>query len=133
MNRHIIIGNLTRDPVSGTTPTGVNYCKFSVAVNRGKDKPADYMRVTAWRGLAETCQKYLAKGRKVCVIGSSTAYAWQSNEGEIRGEIQIDAVDVEFLSSRADEAAQADGGGTSGGQVADPSGMTQVETDELPF
>lgn len=28
MNKLIIIGNLTRDPVSNTTPSGINVCNF---------------------------------------------------------------------------------------------------------
>ena len=48
MNKLIIIGNLTRDPVSNTTPSGINVCNFSVAVNRGRGEheTTDYFRVT---------------------------------------------------------------------------------------
>lgn len=131
MNKHIIIGNLTADPVAGTTPGGTNYSRFTVAVNRpGRDQPADYMRVTAWQALGDTCQKYLKKGRKVCVVGRSRADAWQGNDGQIRGQIQIDATDVEFLGGRqetdAQEAAQP--------EAVDPqSGMEMVDEKELPF
>ena len=34
MNKIILIGNLTKDPESGATPSGVSYCRFSIAVNR---------------------------------------------------------------------------------------------------
>lgn len=146
MNKHIIIGNLTQDPASGTTPEGVNYCKFTVAVNRNRrDGGADYIRVTAWRGLAENCQKYLRKGRKVCCVGPSVPYGWQGNDGSIRAQIQMDATEVEFLSSRGDaDAAPAEQeetagaaadpqGGTAQGAADPQSGMTRVETDDLPF
>ena len=48
MNKHTIIGNLTRDPVAGNTQSGVNYCQFTVAVDR-RYKPqngpdAEYIR-----------------------------------------------------------------------------------------
>ena len=48
MNKLIIIGNLTRDPVSSTTQSGINVCNFSVAVNRGRceHETTDYFRVT---------------------------------------------------------------------------------------
>ena len=36
MNKLIIIGNLTRYPVSNTTQCVINVCNFSVAVNRGR-------------------------------------------------------------------------------------------------
>ncbi len=140
MNKIIIIGNLTANPVAGATPQGVNFSKFSVAVNRGKDKPAEFFRVTAWRALGDTCQKYLEKGRKVCVVGSATAYAWQGQDGKIRGEIQVDAQDVEFLGGRGDAAGDGaaapvpDAAPAPDAAPTDPSGMTPVENvDDLPF
>lgn len=34
MNKVQLIGNLTRDPETKTTPGGVSVCRFSIAVNR---------------------------------------------------------------------------------------------------
>lgn len=73
MNKYFIIGNLVRDPETGTTESGVNWCTFTVAARKKRPKEgepdAEFVRVTAWRGLGDTCAKYLAKGRKVRVIG----------------------------------------------------------------
>lgn len=71
MNKVTIIGNLTRDPEIAETPTGVTVCKFAVAVNRkykddNGEVVTDFFNVVAWRGLAENCGKYLAKGKKGC-------------------------------------------------------------------
>ena len=83
MNKLTIIGNLTRDPELRTTSTGVNVCSFTVAVNRrqrsqgAEGQPeADFFRVSAWRQLGEICQKYLAKGRKVAVVGPVTVRSY---------------------------------------------------------
>ena len=74
MNKLAIIGNLTRDVELRTTQSGKSVANFTVAVNRrakpGEKAEADFFRVSVWDKQAETCQKYLAKGRKVCVIGS---------------------------------------------------------------
>ena len=103
MNQYTIIGNLTRDPETGTTQGGVNWCRFTVAVRKKRpkegEKDADYIQVTAWRGLGDTCAKYLAKGRKVCVIGEPKAGAWIGKDGSAKGQIEITADEVEFLSS----------------------------------
>ena len=81
MNKLTIIGNLTRDPELRTTASGVNVCSFTVAVNRRNRRDdqngqpeADFFRVTAWRQLADICSKYLAKGRKVCVVGAVSVH-----------------------------------------------------------
>ena len=143
MNKLTIIGNLTRDPELRTTSTGVNVCSFTVAVNRRNRRDdqngqpeADFFRVTAWRQLADICAKYLAKGRKVCVVGSVSVHTYTGNDGTTRASLEVNADDVEFLSSRND--AEAAGGYTAPAAEAPSAetpaaGFTAVETDELPF
>ena len=145
MNKLTIIGNLTRDPELRTTNTGVNVCDFTVAVNRRQRRDAqngqpeaDFFRVTAWRERGELCAKYLAKGRKVCVIGPVSVRTYTGNDGTTRASLEVTADEVEFLSSRND--GEAAGGYTAPAAApeapsADPqaAGFTAVETDELPF
>ena len=71
MNRAIIIGNLTRDPDIRTTASDKSVCTFTVAVNRRvKEKQeVDFIPVVTWEKTAESCAKFLAKGRKVAVSG----------------------------------------------------------------
>lgn len=126
MNSLHIIGNLTRDPETRTTPSGSTVCSFTVAVNRRKkvqgQPDADFFRVSAWNKLGENCQKYLAKGRKVCIVGSVTAHAYTTQDGKPGASLEVIANDVEFLSAR--------GEGDTG---TDESGFTTVETDDLPW
>ena len=137
MNQHMIIGNLVRDPETGTTQGGVNWCRFTVAVRKKHakegERDADFIQVTAWRGLGDTCAKYLAKGRKVCVIGEPKAGAWIGRNGSAKGQIELTADDVEFLSSG--------GGGQSEPTDEDAppaprdaeTGMEVVDPEEQPF
>ena len=144
MNKLTIIGNLTRDPELRTTTTGVNVCDFTVAVNRRQRRDAqnngqpeaDFFRVTAWRERGELCAKYLAKGRKVAVVGSVSVHTFTGNDGTTRASLEVTADEVEFLSSRNDGEA---GGYSAPAAPEAPSaesqaaGFTAVETDELPF
>lgn len=130
MNKLTIIGNLTRDPELRTTQTGVNVCTFTVAVNRrksgGQQQEADFFRVSAWRERGEVCAKYLAKGRKVCVIGSVSVSAYQGRDGKTYANLEVLADEVEFLS-----AAQA---APEPEPQTDPqTGFAQVEDEGLPF
>ncbi len=142
MNKLTIIGNLTRDPELRTTPNGINVCDFTVAVNRrnrsrdaqGSQPEADFFRVSAWRALGENCAKFLAKGRKVCVIGPVSVRTYQGNDGTTRASLEVTADDVEFLSPRGEGEAT----GTFSAPAPAPAdtqagGFTAVETDELPF
>lgn len=103
MNKMIIIGNLTNDPVlRNVNVNGVDTpnCRFSVAVNeRGSQERTTFFNVTVWRGQAEICAKYLTKGRKVCVEGPLRPSLYQANSGETRMSLDIAATAIEFLSS----------------------------------
>ena len=150
MNQHTIIGNLTRDPETRTVDGDLSCCSFTVAVSRrvrqGQHPQADFFRVTVWRSLGDVCQRYLAKGRKVCVTGESREHGWLGNKGDARAEIEITADNVEFLSSsregRADPSdADAPPAPKSRTEHTEQVNYTDamgnqyipVETDELPF
>ena len=104
MNKLTIIGNLTRDPELRVTSQGISVCSFTVAVNRRNAKEgqpdADFFRVTAWRQLGENCGKFLAKGRKVAVVGMVSVSTYQANDGSTRAQMEVTADDVEFLSPK---------------------------------
>jgi single-strand DNA-binding protein len=106
MNKLTIIGNLTRDPELRTTSTGINVCTFTVAVNRrnkAQGQPdADFFRVSAWRALGENCAKYLTKGRKVAVVGEVSLRMYETQSGETKANMEVNADDVEFLSSKGE-------------------------------
>ena len=106
MNKIFLIGNTTKDPESGTTSSGVPYCKFTIAVNRKfeKDK-TDFINIVTWRGIAETCSKYVKKGRKLGVVGSLQIDSYEK-DGSKRTVVQVVADEVEFLSSGASESTQ---------------------------
>lgn len=134
MNRLFITGNLTGDPTTHTTNAGKTVCNFSVAVNRNRkaegQPEADFFRVAAWGRLADPCQKYLAKGRKVAVVGPVSVSTYQAQDGSTRANMEVFAEDVEFLSPASGNTA--DHGPTT--PAADQQGgYTAVETDELPF
>ena len=129
MNQITLIGNLCSDPQMRTTPNGIAVCTFTVAVNRRQSteagsKEADFFRVTAWRQLAENCQRFLSKGRKVAVLGSISLNTYTKKDGTGGASLEVNADQVEFLSPK--DAAE---------QPKPPAdGFIQVnEQDDLPF
>lgn len=128
MNKIYIIGNLTKNPELRSTQDGTSVCGFTVAVNRQKtpknpEPGADFFNVNAWRGLGESCAKYLTKGKKVCVSGRVSLRTWEK-DGKHGASLEVLAEDVEFLSPRNEEPAQ----------TSIESGLTPVDIgDELPY
>lgn len=140
MNRTVIIGNLTRDPQVRTFTNGDTVCNFTVAVNRPKKQDgtqdADYFGVSAWGKVGDNCQKYLAKGRKVCVIGPVSARAYVRDDGTAAASLEIKANDVEFLSSRQDSESSSEAAASSqkpAQEASDGEGFQAVEVSDLPF
>jgi single-strand DNA-binding protein len=107
----MIIGNLGRDPEMKYTGDGTPVTSFSVAVSRKWDggEKTWWFKVTAWRRLAETCNEYLKKGRRVMVIGEIDASAWVADDGEARASLELTAREVKFLGGKDDnqQAPQA--------------------------
>lgn len=137
MNQLIIVGNLCSDPVHRTTQSGVSVCTFTVAVNRrghrdSQQPQADFFRVTAWRGLADICAKWLIKGKKVSVTGSVSASAYMGRDNQPHASLDLTADDVEFLSP-ANTVEQEQPAQSHQAQAAAPSGFVQVEEEQLPF
>lgn len=143
MNRVILIGNLTRDPEVRTTNSGVSVCTFSIAVNRKNksqsgEKVTDYFNIVAWRQLGELCGRYLAQGRKVCVVGELQNRSYEGKDGTKRYVTEVIADDVEFLTPRSQDGSgmggerAPSGGLPQRGADFEPEGFTDVD-DELPF
>lgn len=126
-----IIGNCVKDPELRSTPSGKNVCSFTVAVNRRKktegQPDADFFRVSAWDQLGEVCQKYITKGKKVCVIGSVGIHTYTNQKGETVANLEVLAREVEFLSPRQEEAP------AQPVQRDEQTQMEMVQTDDLPF
>lgn len=110
INQVILMGRLTRDPETRTTPSGKTITSFSLAVDRGgQDDQADFFDVTAWEKLGELVAQYLSKGRRCLVQGRLRQDSWDDKEtGKKRSKVEVVATDVTFL-----DGPNGDGGGSS--------------------
>ncbi len=106
LNKVMIIGRLTRDPESRTTPQGIAVTNFSVATSRvWKDQQGqqqentEYHNVVAWRRLAEICAQYLSKGRQVYVEGHLQTRSWEGQDGQKKYRTEIVADNMIMLGS----------------------------------
>ncbi|MEZ4768191.1 MAG: single-stranded DNA-binding protein [Caldilineales bacterium] len=114
----IIVGNLGSDPELRFTADGTPVASFSVAVNRrwknqdgSQGEETTWFRVSAWRGLGETANQYLKKGRQVMVVGRVSARGYTAADGSPRASLDVTATDIKFLGgARSDESPFADGG-----------------------
>ena len=95
MNSIIIHGRMVRDPELKTGASGVEFCKFTVAVDRRKkDDPTDFFDCTAFGKTGAAIAQYMKRGRDIVVQGRM-----ESNTTEKEGQkrtywgISVDSFD----------------------------------------
>lgn len=114
-----LVGNLGNDPEMRYTPSGLPVASFNLAVSKTwtnqegqrQDKTL-WIRVTAWRKLAELVSQYLSKGRQVLVIGEvEDVRGYIDRDGHPRASLEVTAQTVRFLGQRGDGVSGGDMGG----------------------
>jgi len=87
INQVTIRGRLTKDPAeSYTAKTQKAVCRFTVAIDRGKDSEgkstgADFINVVCYGGLAEYVLRRGSKGSAVFVLGKLSSGSYQKKDG----------------------------------------------------
>ena len=107
VNRVIVMGNMTRDPVLSYTPSNAAVCSFGLAVNERRKaadgssiEEAHFFECTAFGKTAEVINQHLSKGRKVLVDGKLRYQSWADKEGRKRSKVDILVSSFEFMDSR---------------------------------
>lgn len=147
LNKVVLIGRLTRDPEMRSTTSNISVTTFTLAVdrrftNQQGEREADFIPIVTWRSLAETCHKYLTKGRLVAVSGRMQVRTYDDNNGQRRYITEVVADEVQFLE-RNPAAGQSGGAPTYPRSNPYPdtnspdtnSGFGDLveDDDELPF
>ncbi|MGC8651207.1 MAG: single-stranded DNA-binding protein [Minisyncoccia bacterium] len=103
LNKVFLIGNLTRDVVLRTTPSGQSVADFGVATNRvwsgsngQKQQEVEFHNIVVWGKMAELCNQYLAKGRMVFIEGRIRTRSWQDANNQKRYKTEIIAENIQF-------------------------------------
>lgn len=109
MNKVILMGRLTADPVLRQTQSGSTSCSFTVAINRRivnkqtGERDADFIRCTAWNQTAEFVNRYFKKGSMICVEGElrSGSYQDRNHPDVTHYTTDVWVSNVEFTGEKA--------------------------------
>ena len=102
MNKYIALGNLTRDPKFREVKGDNKVCDFAIAINNKVNNSVFYIDVETWNSVAENCNRFLLKGRKVLVEGRLASSSWKTKDGENRTRTYCVAEKVTFLDKSED-------------------------------
>lgn len=136
MNNCVLIGRLTRDPeMRYTSESQMAVATFTVAIDRpakqGKERQADFPRVTVFGKQAESCERFLKKGRLVGVQGRIQTGSYTNKDGNTIYTTDVVADRVEFLQW---DDRQGSGQGAPAKEEKDPiEGFAAVDLSECPF
>ena len=105
-NKITIVGNLGRDPELRQLSSGSTVCNFSVAVNETyRDKSGalrttpTWFRIAVFGKRADSCAKYLKKGKPVYVAGRLRPREWEDDKGVSHQVLEVRATDVKFFGT----------------------------------
>ena len=141
MNKVILIGRLTKDPVVRYTPTQKVVCQFTLAVDRpflNKDgqREADFIPVVLWGKQAELAGNNCAKGHRLCVEGRMQVRTYEDKNSNKVWVTEVIGDRIEFLESKGKTSAPpASEDGASGTQPSSMSGLGEEVPfgEEIPF
>ena len=148
INRVILVGRLTRDPMVRKTGSGTSVVSFTLAVDRRKSRnadpnqpTADFIPCVAWNQTADLMAQYVHKGSQVGVEGriQTRNYDDPNTPGKKVYVTEVVCDSVTFLDSRSSDAnrqSSADNGYYPDDNIYDDMVETptlNISSDDLPF
>ena len=146
MNLVVLIGRVANDIDVRMTTSGNKVCKFSLAVDDGKDangnRKAQFIDCEGWNQSADFLQAYCKKGLRIAVTGRLVKTVYEDKNGTKHYPTNVVASRVEFAdgANRAQDEVQ-----TAPAQNAPRMEQTRmgsgfglpasigIDSDDLPF
>lgn len=117
-NKVILMGNLTRDPETRVTATGLTICKLGLAVSRvystkdgERKEETTFVDIDAFGKQAEVITKYMRKGKPIHIEGRLRLDQWESQDGQKRSKLNVVLENFQFVGGRDDGDSSNSGGG----------------------
>ncbi|HNX04408.1 MAG TPA: single-stranded DNA-binding protein [Opitutales bacterium] len=115
-NKVILMGNLTRDPDTRTTPSGATICKIGLAVNRvytaqdgTRKEEVTFVDCDAFGKQAETISKWMSKGKGILIEGRLRLDQWDDKStGQARSKLGVVIENFQFVGGRGEGDAPGD-------------------------
>jgi single-strand DNA-binding protein len=144
INRVILVGRLTKDPMLRKTQTGTSVTSFTVACGRrvaaGQEPQTDFINCVAWNRTADIVSQYTHKGSLVGVEGRIQSRSYDDAQGKRVYVTEVVCDSVQFLESRS---ASENRGQMMDTRVYEPdvpsyddfasAPSLDISSDDLPF
>lgn len=134
LNKVILQGRCTADPLLKTSPSGKSVTKFTLAVeqdfkNQNGEKGCDFINMVAFNKTAELISEYFTKGRMMVASGKLSVRKYTDNESTTRYTSEVVVNEVYFCGEK-----QSNSQGQNNGSYGE---FTEIENNyddsDLPF
>ena len=143
INHVTLVGRLTRDAELRYTNSGLQICKFAIAVNSSKKSgdtwvdEANFFDCVMMGRMAESIHKFMKKGKQVGVDGELRQDRWEQ-DGQKRSRVEVFAQFVQLLGGGGGGGSGAPAGDRGGfsessGSYDSPAGQPDSFEDDVPF
>lgn len=144
INRVVLVGRLTKDPMLRKTQSGTSVTSFTVACNRrvgaGQEPQTDFINCVAWNRTADIVSQYTHKGSLVGVEGRIQSRSYDDAQGKRVYVTEVVCDSVQFLESRSVSENRSQAMDVRGFEPDVPSyddysstPTLDISSDDLPF
>ncbi len=143
VNRVVLVGRLTKDPVLRKTQSGKSVTSFTVAINRrfSQSEQADFVNSVAWEKTADFLSQYARKGSLISLEGRIQSRSYDDKDGKRVYVQEVVAENVQLLESKSVtetkstyEPYQVDVDDNDySDQSQDDGPVLDISSDDLPF
>lgn len=144
LNKIFLLGNITRDPETRTTPSGQSVTTFGLATNRvwkdkngQKQEKAEFHNIVLWGRLAEIGAQYLTKGQNIFIEGRVETRSWDGPDGQKKYRTEVIAENMQMGqrsgngAGRSPKAPAAEDAATEIPTISQDESPTNF--DDIPF
>jgi len=140
VNKVILIGNLTKEPMQNNLPNGSFVTNITVACNeKYKDKSGEqkelveFINISFFGKLAEIAGKYLLKGNPVYVEGKLNTSKYTDKNGVEKYSTKVIATSMQLLGSKSE--TQPKDGSSNKSKDGFPDKLSDIDDldDQIPF
>ena len=148
MNSVHLIGRITKDLELKSNDQGSKWCRFSIAIDRGKDKNGndlgtDFPTIVCFGKTAESIVKHMAKGRLIGIEGRIRTGKYQDKNDKTVYTTEIYADHLNYIDWGDSKKKDDDGDfenvkkGSADNEPEYPSpvpqGFQKMSDDDIPF
>ena len=105
-----LIGRLGQDPEVRHLEKGSKVASFRMATSDNytdkegnRKEQTEWHNIVAWGPLAESCEKYLKKGKEVAIDGRLTYKNWEDKNGAKHTSSEVVVNELLFIGTKTEE------------------------------